>query len=80
MTNKHLPFILKDFVEYNEGSIVSKKILENKAGGITIFAFDKDQRLSEHTAPFDAIITILDGQAEIKIDKNKYILTEGMMI
>lgn len=80
MTDKKLPFILKETVQYNEDSIVSKKIVENKAGGFTAFAFDKDQRLSEHTAPFDAVVTILDGKAEITINKEVHLLTEGMTI
>src|SRR5210317_1744442 len=59
---------LTDLVEYSEDSIVSKTILDKKAGTITLFAFDKGQKLSEHTSPYDAVVQILDGQAQIKID------------
>ena len=52
-------------VDYAEGSIVSREILRNTAGTLTLFAFDQGQGLSEHTAPFDATVTILDGEAEI---------------
>ena len=52
-------------VDYSEGSIVSREILRNTAGTLTLFAFDQGQGLSEHTAPFDATVTILDGEAEI---------------
>ena len=54
-------------VDYSEGSIVSREILRNTAGTLTLFAFDQGQGLSEHTAPFDATVTILDGEAEILI-------------
>lgn len=58
---------LKDLAGYQKGSIVSRTILSKKAGTVTFFAFDKDQGLSEHTAPFDALVLILDGEAEISI-------------
>jgi len=54
-------------VDYQPEGIVSARVLENKVGGITVFAFDKGQRLSEHSAPFDAVITVLEGQGEIVI-------------
>ncbi|OFZ22401.1 MAG: cupin [Bdellovibrionales bacterium RIFOXYA1_FULL_36_14] len=54
-------------VDYQLEGIVSARVLENKVGGITVFAFDKGQRLSEHSAPFDAVITVLEGQGEIVI-------------
>jgi len=54
-------------VDYQQEGIVSSRVLENKVGGITVFAFDKGQRLSEHSAPFDAVITVLEGQGEIVI-------------
>lgn len=54
-------------VDYAEGSVVSREILRNNAGTLTLFAFDAGQGLSEHTAPFDATVTILDGEAEITI-------------
>ena len=58
---------LVGLVEYVEGSIVSRTIAENDAGTLTVFAFDAGQGLSEHTAPFDAIVQIIDGEAELRI-------------
>lgn len=67
-------------VSYQNETIVSKRIVENNAGGITIFAFDKGQRLSEHTAPFDATIQVLDGVGEIMINSKPHRLEKGQMI
>ena len=58
---------LAELVTYQEGSVVSRQITKADAGNVTLFAFDKDQELSEHTAPFDALVHVLDGEAEIKI-------------
>lgn len=66
--------------DYSEGGIVSKQVLKNDAGNITLFAFDKGQGLSEHTAPFDAMVQILDGKAEIRIDGNPVVLKKGEAI
>ena len=52
---------LKDLVNYNEGTVASRMIISRKAGNITIFSFDENEGLSEHTAPFDAVVTILEG-------------------
>ncbi|HDT15055.1 MAG TPA: cupin domain-containing protein [Firmicutes bacterium] len=60
-------FVTKEEVEYSEGSIVSKTLIDKKSGTVTLFAFSKGQGLSEHTAPFDAIVNVLDGKAEISI-------------
>jgi len=57
----------KDLVGYDKGAVVSRTIIEKKTGTVTIFSFDKGQGLSEHTAPFDAMVEILDGEAEIII-------------
>ena len=62
---KGTPFNLEKFVDYASGSVVSKTLLKRDLGNITLFSFDKGQGLSEHTAPFDAVIYILDGQAKI---------------
>jgi quercetin dioxygenase-like cupin family protein len=70
----------KDLIAYQEGSVVSRMIVYKKNGTITLFAFDTGEGLSEHTAPFDAIASILDGEAEISIDKNRFALKEGQMI
>ena len=58
---------LADMVDYQEGSIVSRAIVDKKTGTVTLFAFDEGQGLSEHTTPFDALVYIIDGEAEITI-------------
>lgn len=64
---KGVVFAPSTVVDYSEGNVVSREILRNNAGTLTLFAFDAGQGLSEHTAPFDATVTILDGEAEITI-------------
>ena len=68
---------LRGFLHYQEGSIVSRVLLKNPAGTVTLFAFDQGEGLSEHTAPFDAFVLILDGAAEIRIAEREYHLCEG---
>jgi quercetin dioxygenase-like cupin family protein len=67
-------------VEYSEGAIVSKTVLKKETGNISLFAFEKGQGLSEHTAPFDAMVQIVDGTGEIIIDKKPYQLGKGEII
>jgi quercetin dioxygenase-like cupin family protein len=67
-------------VEYQAGSVVSRAIIQKKTGTVTLFAFDEGQGLSEHTAPFDALVSILDGQAEILISGKSHVLKKGEMI
>jgi len=67
-------------VGYQDGSVVSKEIIKKESGTVTLFAFDKGQGLSEHTAPFDALVTVLDGQAEVTILGNSSVVKEGEMI
>lgn len=55
-------------IEYAEGGIVSKEFIHTKGGSVTLFSFDKGQNLSEHSAPFDAMVTVIDGEPEIFID------------
>ncbi|MCU0276619.1 MAG: cupin domain-containing protein [Acidobacteria bacterium] len=64
-----MPEILnvKEMVAYQKGAIVSKTLVEKETGTVTLFAFDEGQALSEHTAPFDALVQVTDGQAEIRI-------------
>jgi len=71
---------INDLVEYQEGTIVSRTIINKDNGTVTIFAFDKDQALSEHTAPFDALVQIIEGEAEISISGKKYSLKQGDFI
>lgn len=68
---------LKNRIEYADGGVVSKQVLKNEAGNITLFSFDKGQGLSEHTAPFNALVQILDGHAEIVLDGTPHRLKEG---
>ncbi len=63
---------IAELVSYQDGSVVSRQITKADAGNVTLFAFDRDQELSEHTAPFDALVHILDGDAEIKISGKAY--------
>ena len=58
---------INDLLEYQEGSVVSRTIIDKKVGTVTLFAFDEGQGLSEHTAPFDALVYLIDGEAEITI-------------
>lgn len=73
-------FKTEDLIEYQEGSVVSREIIRKDTGTVTIFAFDKGEGLSEHTAPFDAMVQIIDGKAEITISGKKNILEKGEMI
>src|SRR5512144_1141551 len=71
---------LAEMTSYQEGSVVSRQITKADAGNVTLFAFDKDQELSEHTAPFDALVHVLDGETEIKISGKAYNLKTGEAI
>jgi quercetin dioxygenase-like cupin family protein len=70
----------KDLIAYQEGSVVSRMIVYKKSGTITLFAFDAGEGLSEHTAPYDAIAQIIDGEAEISIEQAPFLLKESQMI
>jgi len=67
-------------VDYQDGSVVSKELIKKEKGTVTLFAFDKGQGLSEHTAPFDAFVYIIDGKAEITIDGKLHSLAAGETI
>lgn len=69
-----------NLINYQDGSIVSKAIISKNSGNVTIFAFDKGQGLSEHTAPFDALVYIIDGKAEIIIAGEKLIANKGQLV
>ncbi len=73
-------FLPDAMIEYAQDGIVSKEFVTTDKGGITLFAFDKGQRLSEHSAPFDAVVTIVDGKAKITIDGEPFIVSKGEMI
>jgi len=66
-----------NMIDYQEGSIVSKELINKEKGTVTLFAFDKGQGLSEHTAPFDAFVYLIDGKAEITIDGKAHSVTAG---
>ncbi|MBT3184735.1 MAG: cupin domain-containing protein [Nitrospina sp.] len=77
---KEVPVDLKNHISYAEGSVVSKTLVNKKTGTLTLFAFDEGQELSEHTAPFDAVVQILDGQAELTIGGQKTKIQTGELI
>jgi len=72
--------ILKDLVNYQDGSVASRMIVNRKAGSITLFSFDEDEGLSEHTAPYDAVVTILDGECEVWVAGTTYPMKAGETI
>ena len=71
---------LNNLVDYQDGSVVSKEIIKQEKGTVSLFAFDKGQGLSQHSAPFDALVYIFDGQAEISIAEKQHGLKAGQTI
>ncbi len=71
---------LVSLVDYQDGSVVSKEVIKKEKGTVSVFAFDKGEGLSEHTAPFDALVYILDGQVEIHIAGKAHLLKAGQVI
>ncbi len=69
-----------ELLSYQENAVVSSEIIRKNTGTVTVFAFDKGQGLSEHTAPFDALVSILDGRAEITIAGAMHTLAAGQLI
>lgn len=82
MTDNKTPTVewLTDLVNYQEGAVVSREIIRKSTGTVTLFAFDKGQGLSEHTAPFDALLHVFDGEADVTISGKAYHLEQGQMI
>lgn len=74
------PELITELVTYQDDSIVSKTIVKKKTGNITLFAFDRGQELSEHTAPFDAMVCVVDGTAEVAISGKTFNVSAGEMI
>ena len=70
---------LQGLIDYQEGSVVSRTIIDKKTGTITLFAFDENQGLSEHTAPYDAMVYVLDGEVDITITGKQVWLKQGEM-
>ena len=71
---------LADLIEYKSGSIISTRVRNNRSTSITLFSFDSGQELTEHTSPFEALVTILDGSAKISIEGKPYHLASGDLI
>ena len=82
MTGNKTPTVewLMDLVNYQDGAVVSREIIRKSTGTVTLFAFVKGQGLSEHTAPFDALLHVVDGEAEVTISGNAYHLEQGQII
>ncbi len=71
---------LTELVDYQEGSVVSRTLVKRKTGTVTLFAFDAGQELSEHTAPFDALVQVIDGEAEITVSGAAARVRAGEMV
>ncbi|HOW28581.1 MAG TPA: cupin domain-containing protein [Elusimicrobiota bacterium] len=71
------PVQMSRMIAYQKDSIVSRVVIGRPTATVTLFAFDKDQSLSEHTAPFDALVQVFDGQVEILIDRKPHLLKDG---
>jgi quercetin dioxygenase-like cupin family protein len=70
----------RELVSYQSGSVVSREIVKGDAGTVTVFAFDEGEGLSEHTAPFDALVHVIDGEVEVAISGDRLRLNEGEMV
>ena len=71
---------VESMIEYQEGSVVSMEVIKKELGTVTLFAFDKGQGLSEHSAPFDAMVQIIDGEAEITLAGEPHTVKKGEML
>ena len=80
MADEQGPCHLAGLVAYQEASVVSKTLVEKETGTVTLFAFDQGQGLSEHTAPFDALVCVLDGKVEITLAGNPVTVSQGEML
>ncbi len=70
----------KEMIDYSDGGVVSKQVLKNEAGNITLFSFDKEEGLSEHTTPYDALVEVLEGKVDITIGGEKFTVSENESI
>ncbi|UCH15334.1 MAG: cupin domain-containing protein [Bacteroidales bacterium] len=73
-------FNFNDSIEYSNSAIVSKTVIKQNSGNISLFAFDKGETISEHTADFDALVQVIDGKGEVIINKQSFIITAGQCI
>ena len=80
MNTSPKPNTLAAMVDYQKDAVVSKTIIEKKTGTVTLFSFDQGQGLSEHTAPSDAMVQVLEGVVEIRISGNPFLLKQGEMV
>ncbi|HXV12811.1 MAG TPA: cupin domain-containing protein [Candidatus Krumholzibacteria bacterium] len=71
------PTSLRGLLQYQEHAVVSRVLLKNKGGSVTVFAFDQGEALSEHTTPFDALLVVVEGEAEVDIDRTPHAVREG---
>jgi quercetin dioxygenase-like cupin family protein len=71
---------LDGLINYQDGAVVSRTVIDKPAGTVTLFAFDKGQGLSEHTAPFDALVNVIDGEVEITISGKPSLVKKGEML
>jgi quercetin dioxygenase-like cupin family protein len=78
--DKSKVFKFNESIEYTESSVVSKHIIKKETGNVSLFSFDKGEGLSEHSAPFDALVQIIDGTAEIRIGGKPYEMRAGECI
>ena len=68
---------IAELVDYQDGSVVSRIVVKGESGSVTLFAFDEGQELSDHTAPFDALVHVLDGEVTVKISGNPFQMKTG---
>jgi len=80
MSDLAAPTALATLIDYQPAAIVSRVLLKQKTGNVTLFAFDAGQELSEHTAPFDALVQLVDGAAVIHIDRQPHSVTAGQIL
>ncbi len=74
------PVSLNDLVEYQDGSVVSNTLVKKEKGTVTLFAFDAGEGLSEHTAPFDALVQVVDGEADVSVGTEKHCVSHGEVL
>ena len=80
LIDKGVKFNVNEAIAYSAQAVVSKTVIKKETGNVTLFAFEKGEGLSEHTAPFDAMVHIIDGEAEIRIGGNPHVLKAGEAI
>jgi quercetin dioxygenase-like cupin family protein len=82
MKTSHIdePARLADLVDYQAGSVVSQTLVKERAGTVTVFAFDAGEALSEHTAPFDALLYVIEGRADIRIGGETHAMSAGAIV